>query len=105
MGMFLPREIKHDSPDAPMVEEFKEIFAAGHEFMVAKGGVRRSRHDAIIEKFRDDPVCVEAIYKLQRILRNKGYYMIDEFYLRRDNLNDPRKKDEEVVEAFHESKF
>jgi hypothetical protein len=84
--------------------QFEEIVVAGYKFMIGKGGVRRSRHDDLLEKIHQDPICLEAVHRLQRLLLDKGYYMVDDFIIVKHALDNPRKDDAEVHAAFMNSK-
>jgi hypothetical protein len=52
-----------------------------------------SRHEGLIffffERMRQDPIGLEAVHRLQRLLLNKGYYMVDGFIIVKDALDNP----------------
>jgi ribosomal protein S27AE len=100
----LPEKPLRHSRD-PANEEFEPIEVAGYELMTCKGGLRRAHHEEVFKKLRDDPISAEAVYKIQKLLRDKGYYMLDEYQLVRTGKPDPRCGNKELLAAHKNSKL
>jgi ribosomal protein S27AE len=59
----------------------------------------------VFKKLRDDPISVEAVYKIQKLLRDKGYYMLDGYQLERTGKPDPRCGNKELLAEYKNSKL
>jgi ribosomal protein S27AE len=66
-------------------------------------GGRPARHEEVFKKLRDDPISAEAVYKIQKLLRDKGYYMLDEYQLVRTGKPDPRCGNKDILAAYENS--
>jgi hypothetical protein len=102
-------ELPEDGPEYhsndPKNEEFEPIEVAGYELMTCVGGQRRARHEEVFAKLRQNPISAEAVYKIQKLLREKGYYMLDQYQLARVRLADPRHGNKELLAAYDNSRF